>query len=173
MITNKLKIKLLCALAVFLVALISWRGYLFARSNWVAEIPTCIQFRFAEKFLAMSEADSIINRVLVELSLSGTDASQKFARYSKTSDVWVRWEYPSHNLELNQSRLHICQWNRNSDRWKSVALEFERKFSPKYQITKAQINRNPDVFKCGTQCNVDATLPLNFTLLDSTVLKKP
>lgn len=173
MTTNKLKMKLLYALAVALVALISWRGYLFVRSNWVTEIPTCIQLTFAEKLLAMSEADSLINSALAELSLSETDASHKFARYSKTSDVWVRWEYPSHNLESNQSRLHICQWNRNSDKWKSIALAFESKLAAKYAMTKAQINRNPAVFKCGAQCNVTATLPLNFTLLDSAVLKKP
>jgi hypothetical protein len=173
MTAMKLNIKLFYVLAVVLLALLSWRGYLFLRSNWVTEIPTCVQLTFAEKLVAMSEADSIINSGLAELSLNETDTSRKFARYSKTSDVWVRWEYPSHNLESNQSRLHVCQWNRNSDKWKSVALAFESKLTAKYAMTKAQINRNPSVFKCGAQCNVDSAIPLDFTLLDATVLKKP
>ena len=166
------KSKMFYSLALMLLAFVSWRGFLVIRANWIVEFPTCLQLTFEEKSSSISEADVTISDVLSELAIPQIRESKKFARYAQTADVWVRWEYPSPNLNQNQSRLNICQEDKNSDKWKSVALSFESKLAAKYLLTKAQILRNPRVFDCSVDCTIDVAIPLNFHLLNATILKK-
>lgn len=166
------KAHLLLLVFGLLAITVSWRIVLFLRDNWAVETPTCIQYIFAEKNVPMTHADQIISTTLEKVGVKQAPTSDAFARFGKSQNAWVLWDYPSHMLDRDKSRLRICQANQASPEWETVAKALESALSEQFLVHAVQINRNSSLFKCFDNCIVKVQNPVDFEKLHQTVLMR-